>query len=48
MIESKTRKVVMGALSAGFHGRELEAKVSSLLVKGYKEGDHPDGTIKHV
>jgi len=40
--------VVLGAMAAGFHGRRLEEKVSSILVKGYKKGDHPDGTIKHM
>ena len=41
-------KVVLGAMAANFHGRRLEEKVSSILVKGYKKGDHPDGTIKHI
>ena len=41
-------KVVQGAITAGFHGAKLEEKVSTVLVKGYKPGDHPDGTIKHM
>ena len=38
----------MGAIKAGFTGRRLEEKVSSVLVKGYKKGDKPEGTIKHM
>jgi hypothetical protein len=40
--------VVQGAVAAKYHGKKLEAKVSSILVKGYKDDDHPDRTIKHM
>lgn len=42
------RKVVLGAINAGYNGKRLEEKVQSVLVKGYKKGDKPEGTMKHM
>ena len=38
----------LGAKQAGIGGKALEEKVSTLLVKGWREGMKVDGTIKHV
>jgi hypothetical protein len=42
------RKVIIGAIAAGFQGRQLEEKVSSLLVQDYKMTDQPNTTIKRL
>ena len=42
------RKVVRGAQAQDIHGKELEEKVATILVKGWRKGMQVDGTIKHV
>jgi len=42
------RKVVRGAQAQDIHGKELEEKVATILVKGWRTGMQVDGTIKHV
>jgi hypothetical protein len=43
-----SRKVVIGAQAQQMHGKELEEKVATILVKGWRKGMTVDGTIKHV
>ena len=42
------RKVVRGAQAQEIQGKELEEKVATILVKGWRTGMQVDGTIKHV
>ena len=47
-IQPSDSKCVLGAKAQGFQGKALEAKVSTLLIKGWRKDMHIDGTIKHV
>ena len=39
---------MLGAIENGVKGKDLEERVSTFLVKGWRKGMTVDGTIKHV